>query len=166
VLLLWDHTIEGHAAEIGHLGRAELCEIATRTIESTMELFQPPFSEYFPDKARELVEYGVDRCKETMPAWHLEEGVASDFYSRFDSLPKLPIRPGVGPFLMAVQRLVEGAAGVVDIEVALEIMSACYEAILVSQLTGRVTTQMQEENEPCCNAIRIQENLISEYSSR
>jgi hypothetical protein len=66
---------------------------------------------------------------------------------------------------MAVQRLIEGVSGLIDADVTLEIMSACYEAILMSQLTGRVTVQMQEDNGPCRAAIQLQEDLIAEYST-
>jgi hypothetical protein len=73
------------------------------------------------------------------------------------------MRPGTGPFMVAVMRLIDGISDAMDVDETLEIMSACYEAILMSQLTGRVTVQMQEENERCRAAIDLQEQLISRY---
>ena len=164
MLLLWDHVIEPRGGDLDRLGRAELCEIACRTIESTAGLFEPPFVEFFPFQAGNLAESSIAYCKNARPEWRIQSSAADELFSQFDSLPKVPIRPGVGPFLMAIQRLIEGLAGSVDSDVTLEIMSACYEAILMSQLTGRVTLQMQEDNGPCRAAIQLQENLIAEYA--
>lgn len=37
---------------------------------------------------------------------------------------------------------------------------------MLSQLAGRVTIEMQENNEMCCRVIRFQEELIAEYGSK
>ncbi|MET7951228.1 hypothetical protein [Micromonospora sp. NPDC005324] len=166
MLLLWDNIIEGYAAELSHMTRSELCELSVRGVEGTVLLFDPPFVEYFPPATASLFDSTLASCRSASPLWRLESGLVSDFYLSLDSLPSVPIRPGVGPFLMALTRLVGGIAETMDADVALEILSACYESILLSQLTGRVTVEMQENNDMCRKVIRFQEELIAEYQAR
>lgn len=64
---------------------------------------------------------------------------------------------------MAVVRLVGGVSEEMSVDEVMEILSACYEAILMSQLTGRVTLEMQQENERCRAAIDLRERLIARY---
>ncbi|WP_328748206.1 hypothetical protein OHT57_22105 [Streptomyces sp. NBC_00285] len=163
MLLLWDHVIERHADALGQLDRADLCELAVGVIESTGRLFDPPFSEFFPPAAADLVLSTIRQLNESSPEWRLSQDGVAEFYRRQDSLPEVAIRPGVGPFVMAVMRLVGGVSGVMTADEVLEILSACYEAILMSQLTGRVTIQMQQENERCRAAIDLQEQLIARH---
>ncbi|GAA2193742.1 hypothetical protein GCM10009848_54960 [Micromonospora lupini] len=166
MLLLWDNIIEGHAAELSQMSRSELCELSVRGVEGTVPLFDPPFVEYFPPATAGLIDSTLASCRSAAPLWRLESHLVSDFYASCDSLPSVPVRPGVGPFLMALTRLVRGIAETMDADVALEILSACYESILLSQLTGRVTVEMQENNEMCRRVVRFQEELIAEYHAR
>jgi hypothetical protein len=48
--------------------------------------------------------------------------------------------------------------------VAREALSSCYEAILVSQLTGQVTVERERENEQCLRAIDLQLALIARFA--
>lgn len=163
MLLLWDHVIERHADALGQLDRASLCELSVRVIESTRHLFDPPFSEFFPPVVADLILSTIRQINESSPEWRLGQDDAVEFYRRQDSLPEVAIRPGVGPFVMAIMRLVGGVSETMSADEALEILSACYEAILMSQLTGRMTIQMQQENERCRAAIDLQEQLIARH---
>ncbi|WP_157856157.1 hypothetical protein [Actinacidiphila yeochonensis] len=163
MLLLWDHVIERHAGALDRLDRAKLCGLAVDVIESTEHLFNPPFAEFFPPATAELILSTMVHIRDTSPDWRLSREYADEFFASHDSLPEVAVRPGVGPFVMAVVRLVGGLSEKMTADEVLEILSACYEAILMSQLTGRVTLEMQQGNERCRAAIDLQERLTAQY---
>jgi hypothetical protein len=164
MLLLWDHVILGRLPDLQRLDRSRLGELSIRSVEGTLSLFEPPFQEYFPPATAMVVQAGLVACRAAAPTWHLDRVVAEAFYDRSDNLPRVPIRPGVGPFVTAVNRLVEAFAGVLDENVAMEIMSSCYESVMLSQLSGRITIDMQRENSACQNVLQLQDDLIGEYA--
>ncbi|MEV0721708.1 hypothetical protein AB0I37_02885 [Micromonospora purpureochromogenes] len=161
--LLWDHTIEHRADELSRFSRGELCELSLRGVEGTTPFFDPPFLQYFPPAYSSMIEAALAACRSVAPDWRLGADVSDEFHGNWESLPKMPLRPGVGPYMMAVSRLVDGMSGVMDSEVALEILSACYESVMLSHLAGRITLEMQKENESCRAVVRLQEELIEQY---
>jgi hypothetical protein len=112
-----------------------------------------------------FLELAIEKCRDSAPAWELENSIADGLFAQYDSLPEVPIRPGVGPFLSAASDLIEGFSGTMGGQAAVEILSSCYEAVMLSQLTGVLTVQMQEENSQCRRAIELQKELLLEYIS-
>ncbi|MFM9610090.1 hypothetical protein [Streptomyces niveiscabiei] len=163
MLLLWDHVVERHEGALGQLEHAKLCGLAVSVIESTERLFEPPFVEFFPPATADLILSATAHARDSSPEWRLGRDFVDEFFRLYDSLPEVAIRPGTGPFVMAAVRLVGGMSEGMSADEVLEILSACYEAILMSQLTGRVTLEMQQENERCRAAIDVQERLIAQY---
>ncbi|HEY4457915.1 MAG TPA: hypothetical protein VGN81_26605 [Pseudonocardiaceae bacterium] len=161
---LWDQVILPRADELSRLSRAELADLATSTIERTTGLFAPPFAEYFPPRAAELVTSATRDGRSTAPAWQLDDAYLEQFTESLDAVQAIPMRPGCGPLTMAALSLVGGLAEALDQDTALEILSSCYEAILLSQLTGRVTLADEQQNEQCQRALAVQQDLISRFS--
>jgi hypothetical protein len=164
VLLLWDHVVSPHADALDRLSRADLGELTVSAIDGTVDLFDPPFAEYFPPEAAQLVTSATRDCRASAPEWRLDETYLTRFTDRLDAVQDLPLRPGCGPLTMATLSLVDGAVGDLTPEVAREALSSCYEAILVSQLTGRVTVERERENERCQRAVALQLTLIARFT--
>jgi hypothetical protein len=74
----------------------------------------------------------------------------------------VPVRPAVGPFLTGLVRLFESLPEPVTADDALEILSSCYEAVLMSHLTGRVTLMDEEDSDRCRAAIEQQIRIIED----
>ncbi|NRQ35655.1 hypothetical protein HII36_28030 [Nonomuraea sp. NN258] len=164
--LLWDDVIERHAEDLESLTEAELRGLALDIVQATLPLFEPPFPEYFPADRAELVRSAVREVRDLPPGGRPAASFVEDWHERFDTLPHTPIRPGAGPFTMAALRLVDAAAEGMSADEALEIASACYESILVSRLTGRVTREKEEGDARCREAVRVQEEIIGRYLNR
>jgi hypothetical protein len=129
-------------------------------------LFEPAFSGYFPSDISGLIFSALEYVKSFGLDGRLGSDFRDEFQKRVDALPEIQTRPGVAPFLAAVEYLVNGMSDEMTVDVLLEIMSACYEAILVSQLTGLLTLGMQEENKQCREAIAVQQRLIDQYVNK
>ncbi|MGW4247895.1 hypothetical protein [Nocardia sp. NPDC004722] len=73
------------------------------------------------------------------------------------------MRPGCGSVTMAVLDLAHGLAGDLKSETIQEVLFSCYDAIFVSQLTGLVTPEKEQNNSQCQRAITLQRNLIARW---
>lgn len=80
MLLLWDHVIERHADALGRLDPAERCGLAVDVVESTESLFSPPFAEFFPSVAADLIQSTVARVRESASEWRLGRGRVEEFF--------------------------------------------------------------------------------------
>lgn len=163
-MLLWDQVIDARADEVRRLPRAQLADLATSAIEGTVELFAVPFAEFCPPPVVELVTSATGDCRASAPEWRLDEAYLARFTDSLDAVQSVPMRPGCGPLTMAALGLVAGATGDFDPDGVLEVLSSCYEAILMSQLTGRVTIEQERKNERCQRALALQQDLISRFS--
>lgn len=163
-MLLWDQVIDARADEVRRLPRARLADLATSAIEGTVELFGVPFAEFCPPSVVELVTSATRDCRASAPEWRLDEAYLARFTESLDAVQNVPMRPGCGPLTMAVLGLVEGATGDFDPDGVLEVLSSCYEAILMSQLIGRVTIEQEQQNERCQRALALQQDLISRFA--
>jgi hypothetical protein len=163
MLLLWDHIVEPRSEALEILQGAQLANLALDVIEATLSVLDPPFPEFFPQEHCELINSAIVLRADHPADWQADRDFPEDFLGRYDSLPEIAVRPAVGPFLMAFVRLFEVLPGSLAVDDAMEILSSCYESILMSQLTGRVTLEDQEENDRCREAIRLQLDLISRY---
>lgn len=165
-MLLWDQVIDARAGEVRRLPRARLADLATSAIEGTVELFAVPFTDFCPPPVVELVTSATRDCRASAPEWRLDEAYLARFTNSLDAVQGLPTRPGCGPMTMAALGLVEGVTGDFAPDGVLEVLSSCYEAILMSQLTGRVTIERERENGRCQQALALQQDLISRFSGR
>ncbi|WP_156960636.1 hypothetical protein [Amycolatopsis taiwanensis] len=163
-VLLWDQVIDARADEVRRLSRVQLAELATGAIEGTVELFAVPFAEFCPPPVVELVTSATRDCRASAPEWRLAEAYLARFTDALDAVQGLPMRPGCGPLTMATLGLVESVTGDFEPDEVLEVLSSCYEAIVMSQLTGRVTIERERENEQCRRALALQQDLISRFS--
>lgn len=163
-LLLWDHVVRPRADALDGLARAELGELTVSAINGTTELFDPPFTEYFPPEAAGLVMSATRDCAASAPRWRLDETYLTGFTDALDAVQDLPMRPGCGPLTMAALSLVDGVVGDLTPEIAREALSSCYEAVLASQLTGRVTVERERANEWCLRAIDLQLALVTRFA--
>ncbi|ALG08339.1 hypothetical protein [Kibdelosporangium phytohabitans] len=164
MLLLWDHVVKPRAGALDALSRADLGELTVSAIDGTTALFDPPFAEYFPPEAAALITSASQDCRASAPQWRLDEAYLTGFTDALDALQTVPMRPGCGPLTMAALSLVDGVVGDLTPEIAREALSSCYEAVLLSQLTGRVTTEQERENERCRRAIELQLALIARFA--
>jgi hypothetical protein len=163
-MLLWDQVIHAHTDNVRRLPHAELADLATSAIEGTTGLFDPPFAEFFPPPVADLITSATRDCRASAPEWRLDDAYLKRFTESLDAVQNLRMRPGCGPLTMATLSLVDGLARDLDPEVVLEVLSSCYEAILMSQLTGRVTIEQEQQNERCQRALALQLDLISTFS--
>lgn len=159
---LWDQTIEGQADVVASLPVEALYPLAFAVIEQTIPIFDPPFEEFFPEVVREVIESTLAKIREAEPGFRFQRyDVEADFAER-DSIGAVSLIPGTGAFLVAIGRLVEAMVGTIDSDDVLEIMSACYEAIVMSSLSGKESLDKEMNSERCVAAIRMQQRLIQE----
>lgn len=161
---LWDQAIEPYAQRLQLLDNAALSNLVLDVVESTIPLFDPPFGDFFPTEYCDLIESAIAVRAGSPTDWQANAEFAESFLARYDELPEVAIRPAVGPFLMALVRIFEAPADSVSADDAMESMSSCYESVLMSQLTGRVTLKDEEDNERCRECVGQQVGLILRYS--
>lgn len=65
---------------------------------------------------------------------------------------------------MAMVRLFEAPANSLSVDDAMEILSSCYESVLMSHLTGRVTLEDEKNSRQCVAAIDRQIELIGAHN--
>ncbi|WP_326624130.1 MULTISPECIES: hypothetical protein [unclassified Streptomyces] len=157
---LWDQNVAPYGEELEALSNSTRADIVLDVVASTILLFEPPFDDFFPEPHRELVKSVLTLRAQAPASWWDDTAFAGDFLTQYDLLPDVPTRPAVGPFLMALVRLFEAPGGFLSADEALECLSSCYEAILVSQLTGRVTAEDEKQDPMCQQAIARQTVLV------
>ncbi|GAB2515033.1 hypothetical protein [Nocardia heshunensis] len=160
---LWNQLVEPQTAVVDSLSRAERAELATRTIESTSTLFDPSFTEYFPPEVAQLITSATQDFRASAPEWLLPEAYTARFTTAFDAIQDIAMRPGCGPLTVAVLDLVHGLTGELETDTVQEVLFSCYDAILVSQLTGLVTLEKEQNNGQCQRAITLQLDLTAEW---
>lgn len=157
---LWDQKVEPYAERLDEAQGAVLCDLALDVVEATLPLFDPPFADFFPAEHAALIQSAVDVRRDAPADWWRDADFAEGFLGRYDALPEVPVRPAVGPFLTALVRLFESLPDPVTPDDALEILSSCYEAVLMSHLTGRVTLEDEEKSDRCRTAVEQQIRII------
>lgn len=159
-LELWDQDIAPYGEELEALDSSTRADLVLDVVASTIPLFEPPFDHFFPEPHFELVESVLALRAQAPASWWDDAAFARDFLARYDLLPDVPTRPAVGPFLIALVRLFEAPGGCLSADDALECLSSCYEAVLVSRLTGRVTVADEKQDPMCQQAIASQRGLV------
>ncbi|MGW7276492.1 hypothetical protein ACWGH5_39100 [Streptomyces sp. NPDC054864] len=157
---LWDQDIAPYGEQLEALDSSTLADLVLDVVASAIPLFEPPFDHFFPQPHLELVKSVLALRAQAPASWWEDAAFARDFLARYDLLPGVPTRPAVGPFLMVLVRLFEAPGGCLSANQALECLSSCYEAVLVSQLTGRVTVADEKQNAKCQQAIAGQTSLV------
>lgn len=157
---LWDRNVAPYGEELEALGSSTRAGLVLDVVASTIPLFEPPFDDFFPEPHRELVKSALTLRVQAPARWWDDTAFARDFLTRYDLLPDVPTRPAVGPFLSALVRLFEAPGGFLSADEALECLSSCYEAVLVSRLTGRVTVEDEKQDAVCRQAIARQTALV------
>ncbi|MFJ4091822.1 hypothetical protein ACIPYS_09585 [Kitasatospora sp. NPDC089913] len=165
MLLLWDRTIEPYGPVLERLGSSDLLGLSLDVVESTLRLFDPPFPGFFPPEHAELIGHVIQARSPGSGEWNFDQDFVEEILLRYDSLPEVAVRPAVGPFLMGIVRLFEAGPLSLSVDDAMEILSSCYESILMSRLTGRATLEDQENDERCSESIRLQVKAISKYQN-
>ncbi|MGN9801927.1 hypothetical protein [Micromonospora sp. L32] len=161
---LWDRDVAPRAERLDELPAPLLYQLATEVIERTIPVFEPRFEEFFPPSAVALVRRFLAECKDRLPDRRLLETEVDEYFSVQEELALVPTRLGVGPFLVALGRLVEssGERGI-DGEQVLEILSACYESIVMSNISGRESIEKELANPLCMAEIKMQHELLGRY---
>ncbi len=159
---LWDQKVEPYADRLEAAQGAVLCDLALDVVEATLPLFDPPFSEFFPEEHATLIQSAIDVRRSSSADWWRDGDFAEGFRAQYDALPQVPVRPAVGPFLTGLVRLFEALPEAVTADDTLEILSSCYEAVLMSHLTGRVTLWDEENSERCREAVEQQIRIIED----
>lgn len=159
-LELWDQKVEPYAQSLEKFKDTTLSNLAFDVIEATIPLIGPPFKEFFPPNHAALIEFAITFRRDRPTDWRLDSMVSAEFLARYEDLPDVPIRPAVGPFFMALVRLFETPVNSLSADGAMEILSSCYESVLMSHLTGRVTLEDERNSDRCISAIDRQIELI------
>ncbi|MBT2363763.1 hypothetical protein J7E88_00030 [Streptomyces sp. ISL-10] len=157
---LWDREIAPYGEELEALDSSTRADLVLDVVASTIPLFEPPFDDFFPEAHSELVKSVLALHAQAPASWWDDAAFARDFLARYDLLPDVPTRTAVGPFLIALVRLFEAPGGCLSADDALECLSSCYEAVLISQLTGRVTVEDEKQDPKCQQAIACQADLV------
>ncbi|TQJ53641.1 hypothetical protein [Streptomyces sp. SLBN-115] len=159
---LWDQRVEPYAERLEEARGAVLCDLALDVVEATLPLFDPPFATFFPAEHAALIRSAVDVRRSSPAEWWRDTGFAEGFLARYDALPEVPVRPAVGPFMTATVRLFEALPEPLTADDAMEVLSSCYEAVLMSHLTGRVTLEDEENSDRCRAAVEQQIRIIED----
>ncbi|MCX5203132.1 hypothetical protein OG897_16960 [Streptomyces sp. NBC_00237] len=157
---LWDQQVEPYAQNLEGLEAVSLSNLSLDAIETTIPLIGPPFGEFFPPSHAALIELALELRRNNPTGWHSDSASAARFLARYDELPDVPVRPAVGPFFMALVRLFEGSGDALSPDDAMEILSSCYESVLMSHLAGNVTLDDERNSHQCVSAINEQIQLI------
>ncbi|MFI8503505.1 hypothetical protein ACIGFK_34100 [Streptomyces sp. NPDC085524] len=157
---LWDQKMDSYTQSLERLESAELANIAFDAIEAMIPLLGLPLDEFFPPSRAALIESTLHFRHDRPADWHLDYEFAQNFLAKCDELPNVALRPAVGPFFMALVRLFEAPPRSASADDAMEILSSCYESVLMSQLTGRVTLEDERNSSPCVAAIDQQIKII------
>jgi hypothetical protein len=165
-VIIWDEKVLPRAAELGHLGHDELANLALDCVELAMAMFSPPFGEYLPPSHVALVLSVLENRVLNPDDWQRRSACNGDFLARYDHLPPAPVKPSVGPFMMALVRLHEALDAGLDAEETMEIISSCREAVVVSELRGRASREDEASCVRCNRSIAGQSALIDAYVGR
>ncbi len=157
---LWDQKIEPYAQILESLEPRALSNLAFDVIEAELPLIGPPFEHFFPPDHAALIEFAIAFRRDHPTDWQFDSTTAATILTRYDELPDVPVRPAVGPFLMALVRLFEASVNSLSVDDTMEILSSCYESVLMSHLTGRVTLEDEKNSNQCIAAIDRQIDLI------
>ncbi|MET4924772.1 hypothetical protein P3L51_20850 [Streptomyces sp. PSRA5] len=157
---LWDQEIEPYAQSLERLEAANLANLTFCVIEESIPLIGPPFGCYFPSDHAALIESVLAFRLDHLTDWRSDSEFAANFLARYDGLPDVAVRPAVGPFFMALVRIFEAFDHPMSADEAMEILSCCYESILMSHLTGRVTLKDEQNSDQCVAAIDSQVEII------
>ena len=162
---LWDRDVDERAeAAVSALVEGQLFSIAMDVIERTVPIFDPPFPEFFPPVARVLIESTIRQCRSVLPDGRLSEPEVERYFEVQEQIDSIATRPGVGPYLVAIGRVVESlGSGSIDADEVLEVMSSCYESIVMSNITGRESIEKELASPPCVAAIGMQLELVDSY---
>ncbi|WP_434739685.1 hypothetical protein [Micromonospora sp. SH-82] len=160
---LWDGEIGPRVDELAGRPEQDLYEVSLRVIRDTITVLRPPFEELFPEEIGHLITTTLEICTDARPKFFLTEKMVQQFLVARDRLGDLPSRPGVGPFLVVLERLVE-SMGVrrIDGEEAAEIFSACYESVVMSNVRGKASLDKELACTPCVQAVALQETILTE----
>jgi hypothetical protein len=165
-VIIWDEKVLPRRVELAHLGHDELANLALDCVELAMAMFSPPFGEYLPASHVALVASVLENRVLNPDDWQRRSAFNSEFLSRYDDLPSVPVKPSVGPFMMALVRLHEALDVGLDAEETMEIISSCHEAIVVSELRGRASREDEANCVRCNRSIAEQGALIDAYVGR
>ncbi|MFI0443922.1 hypothetical protein ACH34W_00600 [Actinomadura sp. 6N118] len=134
-------------------------------IEETIPLLGSSLEEFFPPSRADLIKSALDLRSKDPASWQFDTDSAEEFLRRYDELPEEPIRPAVGPFLMALVRLFEAPPHAISSDDVMEVLYSCYESVLTSHLTGRVTLEDEQNSDRCVAAIAQQLRIIEVHMS-
>ncbi|MFF1256010.1 MULTISPECIES: hypothetical protein [unclassified Streptomyces] len=160
---LWDQRVEPYEAALDGLSSEVLGNLALDVIEATPPLFGHSLDNFFPPSHAELIKSAFTLRRDHPEGWQSDSAFATEFLDRYDALPSVPVRPAVGPFVMALVRLFEAPPRSITADDVMEIHSSCYEAVLMAHLTGRVTIEDELNSDQCVAAIDLQIRLIEGY---
>lgn len=163
---LWDQRVEPYAHALEGLNNGALCNLALDVIEATIPLLGLPLDEFFPPDRAELIKSALELRSRSPKDWQVNSDFAMEMLTRYDELPEVSVRPAVGAYLMALVRLFEGPPSSVSADDVMEILSSCYESVLMSHLTGRVTIDDELDSDRCVAAISRQIGIIEEFQRR
>ncbi|WP_331757547.1 hypothetical protein OH736_45460 (plasmid) [Streptomyces sp. NBC_01650] len=158
----WRHTIEPYEGCLENLGSSLRASLALRVVIRTVPLFEPALEDCFPTEYVVLVESATSVPVGLLAQWPFDAAFAEGFLARYDALPDMDFAPMVGPFMMAMVRLFEGFENL-SANDTIEVLYSCYEAVLMSQLGGRITEDDERANARCSQAITLQREEILQY---
>ncbi|MEU8233030.1 hypothetical protein AB0C12_25920 [Actinoplanes sp. NPDC048967] len=161
---LWDRVVDPHEVDVSTLSAKNLVGLALDVIKDTATLFEPVFEQVFPGAHRQLVN-SLLQSRDAGPAGWADRGSFFEQYlARYDELPPTAVVPAVGPFMTATVRLAEGIVEKrFDPDGAMEVLSSCYESILMSRLSGRIKAADEEADPVCRRAVQGQLDAIAKY---
>ncbi|MFE2877401.1 hypothetical protein ACFXG6_27290 [Streptomyces roseus] len=157
---LWDQKVEPYAQSLDKFDATTLSNLAFDAVEAAIDLIGPPFGDFFPPGHAALIESSITFRRDHPADWQFDSEFAANLLNRYDDLPDAPVRPAVGPFFMALVRIFEVSANSLSVDDVMEILSSCYESVLMSHLTGRVTLEDERNSDQCTTAIDRQIRLI------
>ncbi len=161
---LWDREVEPYGQNLKGLDGATLSNLACDAIEAAIPLIGPPSGGFFPPEHAALIEVAITFRRDHPTDWQFDSHSAEDLLARYDELPNVPVRAAVGPFLMALVRLFEAPPHLLSVDDAMEILSSCYESVLMSHLGGRVTLEDERNSHRCVAAIGRQIEIIRAHA--
>ncbi|MCX4806664.1 hypothetical protein OG594_34435 [Streptomyces sp. NBC_01214] len=161
---LWDREVEPYRHTLERLDAVTLSNLAFDAIEAAIPLIGPPFEGFFPPDHAALIEIAIAFRRDHPTDWQFDSRSAKDFLARYDDLPDAHVRPAVGPFFMTLVRLFEAPPNLLSAEDAMEILSSCYESVLMSHLRGRITLEDERNSHQCVAAIGRQIEIIGAHA--
>lgn len=164
-MLAWDLKVGAERGAMQSFTSRQYALLCFRVIRETVSTMRPPFAERCLEETVSFVEETMLQCRNALCGVSVNPVATEEFFEKNFALQDGESSIGAS-ILMALSEYVEAFPDELSLDSAMDIMSACYEAVLNNAQLGRIVTpEMELGNRECAAAIAMQRHAIQEISA-